>query len=96
MPKFTAPESTLIKSIVASLSIKRIPEPEIMNEIYRQTNKTISKVALFNIKKRIKRDSYQWYKTMREANYEFIHEFRERISEIMDLQKRHYEIVDKR
>jgi hypothetical protein len=93
VPKFTAAESTLIKSIVASLSIKRIPEPEIINEIYNQTNKTISKVALFNIKKRIKRDSYHWYKTMREGNYEYIHEFKERINEILFLQKKHHQIV---
>ena len=89
MPKFTASESTLIKSIVASLTIKRIPEPEIINEIYNQTNKTISKVALFNIKKRIKRESYHWYKTMREGEYEYLHEFKERINEIMFLQKKH-------
>ena len=31
---------------------------------------------------------------MREGEYEYIHEFRERINEILDLQKRHYEIVD--
>ena len=93
MPKFTAAESTLIKSIVASLSIKRIPEPEIINEIYYQTNKTISKVALFNIKKRIKWDSYHWYKTMRNGEFEYVHEFRERINEILFLQKKHHQIV---
>ena len=31
---------------------------------------------------------------MREGEYEYIHEFRERINEILDLQKRHYEIAD--
>ena len=31
---------------------------------------------------------------MREGEYEYIHEFRERINEIVDLQKRHYEIAD--
>ena len=31
---------------------------------------------------------------MREGEYEYIHEFRERISEIMSLQKKHYEIID--
>jgi hypothetical protein len=31
---------------------------------------------------------------MREGEYEFIHEFRERIAEIMDLQKRHHAILD--
>ena len=93
MPKFTTAESTIIQSIVASLSIKRIPEVEIIKEIYNQTNKTISKVALFNIKKRIKRDSYHWYKTMRECEYEYIHEFKERINEILFLQKKHHQIV---
>jgi hypothetical protein len=31
---------------------------------------------------------------MREGEYEFIHEFKERISEIMDLQKKHHAIID--
>lgn len=31
---------------------------------------------------------------MREGEYEYIHAFRERISEIMDLQKRHHAILD--
>jgi hypothetical protein len=31
---------------------------------------------------------------MREGQYEYIHEFKERISEIMDLQKRHHDILD--
>jgi hypothetical protein len=31
---------------------------------------------------------------MRESQYEYIHEFRERINEILALQKRHYEIID--
>jgi hypothetical protein len=92
--KFTSAERTLIKSIVASLSIKQIPEAEIINEIYHQTNKTISRVALFNIKKRIKRDSFNWYKTMREGEYEYIHEFKERINEIVFLQKKHHQIID--
>ena len=31
---------------------------------------------------------------MCEGEYEYIHEFRERINEILHLQKRHYEIAD--
>ena len=31
---------------------------------------------------------------MREGQYEYIHEFREMIDEILELQKRHYEIID--
>jgi hypothetical protein len=31
---------------------------------------------------------------MRECEYEYIHEFKERISEIMDLQKKHHAIID--
>ena len=94
MGKFTYAERTLIKSIVACLSIKRVPETEIINEIFRQTNKTISSVALFKIKKRIKKESYHWYKTMREGQFEYIHEFKERIDEILWLQKKHHEIID--
>jgi hypothetical protein len=92
--KFTFAERTLVKSIVACLTIKRIPETEIINEIFRQTNKTISSVALFKIKRNIKKESYQWYKTMREGQFEYIHEFKERIDEILWLQKKHHEIID--
>jgi hypothetical protein len=94
MPKFTSAERILVKSIVASLSIKRIPEDQIINEIYNQTNKTLTKSGLFYVKEAIKKESYHWYKTMRENQYEYIHEFRERINEILDLQKRHYAIAD--
>ena len=94
MPKFTEAERILVKSIIASLSIKRIPEQDIIDEVYRQTKKTLTKSGLFYIRKDIKKESYQWYKTMREGEYEYIHEFRERINEILDLQKRHYEIAD--
>ena len=31
---------------------------------------------------------------MREGQYEYIHEFKDRINEIMDMQKRHHEIID--
>jgi len=42
MPKFTASQRELIKSMVATLSIKRIPNLEIIKEVERQTNKSIS------------------------------------------------------
>ena len=32
---------------------------------------------------------------MREGEYEYIHEFKERINEILDLQKKHHEIIIK-
>jgi len=92
--KFTFAERTLVKSIVACLTIKRIPETEIINEVFKQTNKTISSVALFKIKRRIKKESYHWYKTMREGQFEYIHEFKERIDEILWLQKKHHDIID--
>ena len=94
MPKYTAPERTLVKSIIASLSIKRVPEPEILSEVFRQTNKTLSHAGLYRIKQSIKRQSFKWYKTMREGEYEYIHEFKERINEILFLQKKHHAIVD--
>jgi hypothetical protein len=42
--KFTTGERIEIESIVASLTIKRIPESEIIKEVYNQTNKTIKRV----------------------------------------------------
>ena len=94
MPKFTSAERILVKSIVASLSIKRIPEDQICAEIYNQTKKTLTKSGLFYVKEAIKKESYHWYKTMRDGQYEYIHEFRERINEILDLQRRHHAILD--
>jgi hypothetical protein len=76
------------------LSIKRIPEQEIIKAVFDQTNETISERYLYAVKQQIKRESYHWYKTMREGNYEYIHEFRERISEIMSMQKKHHQIID--
>jgi outer membrane protein assembly factor BamA len=92
--KFTSGERTLIKSIVATLSIKKIPESEIIKEVYEQTKKTITRKEIYNVRQRIKKESYHWYKIMREGQYEYIHEFKERIDEILWLQRKHHEIMD--
>ena len=94
MPKFTNGERIAVKSIIANLSIKRIPDNEIIKEIYNQTNETITRQTLYDLRQSIKRESFKWYKTMREGQYEYLHEFKERINEIMDLQKRHHQIID--
>jgi hypothetical protein len=94
VPKFTSTERAQIQNIVANLSIKRIPESEIIKEIETQTHKTITKRSLHYIKWRIKKESKHWYETLREGEYEYIHEFKQRISEIVDLQRRHYKIIE--
>jgi len=45
----TAERGALVKNIVATLSIKRIPEAEIIRAIFDQANKTLSKSGLFRI-----------------------------------------------
>jgi hypothetical protein len=55
--KFTGAERTLVKSIVASLSIKRIPDPDLTNEVLRQTDKTLSRTGLYRIRQQIKKES---------------------------------------
>ena len=70
--KLTTRERTEIESIVASLTIKRIPESEII-KVYNQTNKTITKRFLHYVKQQIKRETFKWYETMREGKFEYIH-----------------------
>ncbi len=45
MSKFTYEERTQVKNIIATLSIKRIPDEEIVAEIKRQTNKSITRLV---------------------------------------------------
>ncbi len=79
MPKFTIEERSLVKSSVVTLTLKRMSDNEIIEEIQRQTNETITRSGLYKIKQQIKKESYDWYKTMREGQHEYIHEFKERI-----------------
>ena len=79
---------------MANLTIKRIPDGDIIKVIEIQTGKTITDRALRYIRRSIKREAYHWYKTMREGKYEYIHEFKEHINEILDLQKKHHQIID--
>jgi hypothetical protein len=90
--KLTTQERELAKTIVGMMSIKRIPDSDIIAEKKRQTNKKLSRITLYHLRQRIKKDSYHWYKTMREGEYEYIHEFKERINEILFLQKKHHQI----
>jgi hypothetical protein len=57
--KFTAEERRAVYSIVSALSVKRIPDAEIMAEINKDTNKKISRQSLYNIKQAIKHHSYK-------------------------------------
>ena len=91
--KCTNDEQITIKGIVATLSLKRISDNEIIEAVFNHTNKTISRKQIYNVRQQIKRDSYQWFKMMREGQYEYIHEFKERIDEILSLQKMHHEII---
>jgi superfamily I DNA/RNA helicase len=93
VPKFTNQERIEIQSIVANLSIKRIPEDMIIKHIFNQTGKSISLKSLYNIRQRIKKESYDWYSKLREGEFEYLHEFKERINEIVDLQRMHHEII---
>jgi hypothetical protein len=56
VPKFTAAERNTVKSIVASLTIKRLPDAEIQDEIFKQSGKTVSRTSLYRIRQSIKRE----------------------------------------
>ena len=58
--KFTASEQCWFETWSAIyLSIKRIPDNVIIKQVNEHASKTISKVALLNTRKRVKRDFYQ-------------------------------------
>ena len=59
--KFPHKEKELIKSIVASLTIKGVPDLEIIKVIFNQTGKTITDRYLSTKRQQIKRESYHWY-----------------------------------
>ena len=94
MAKFTNGERNRVKSLIASLSIKKIPEPEILKAIYEQTGKRITDRYYYTLKAQIEKESYHWYKAMRQSQYSYIHEFKERINEILWLQRKHHTIID--
>ena len=76
------------------MSIKRISDSEIIEEIRRQTNKQLSRISLYHIRKQIKKESYDWYTSLRQGRYEYIHEFKSRIEEILWLQQKHHHLID--
>ena len=50
MAKSTTAERHLVKNIVSTLSIERIPEQDIIDEIYNQAKKTIDSLLFKSIK----------------------------------------------
>lgn len=94
MPKFTATERSSIQSIVATLSLKRVPDTEIIEEISQTIKKTITRREIYNVRNRIKKDSFKWFVKLRDNEYEYLHEYKERINELNWLYKKHHEIVD--
>ena len=93
MSKYTNDEQIIIKGIVATLSLKRIPDNEIIRAVFDSTYKTISRKQIYNVRQQIKKDSYDWYNKLRHDQYAYIHEYKERIDEILSLQQMHHEII---
>ena len=94
MSKFICAEKETVKSVIARLSVKRIPEREILKEVFEITGKTITRRTLYHIKNKIRKESFYWYQNLQQNRYEYIYQFKERIREIEDLMKRHNEIID--
>lgn len=65
----------------------------IIKHVEKTTGKSITRKTLWNIRQRFKRESHDWYSKLREGEYEYLHEFKERINEIVDLQKQHHQII---
>jgi hypothetical protein len=63
----------------------------IIKHVENTMGQTISRMTLLNIKQRLKKESAMWYSQLREGQYEYLHEFKERVDEIIWLQKKHHE-----
>ena len=88
MGKLTTQERELAKTIVGMMSIKRIPDSDIIAEIKRQ----LSRITLYHLRQQIKKDPTT-ESAIREGEYEYIHEFKERINEILFVQKKRHQII---
>jgi hypothetical protein len=53
--KLTTQKRELAKSIVGMMSIKRIPDSDIIAEIKRQTNKKLSRITLYHLRQQNKK-----------------------------------------
>jgi hypothetical protein len=95
MVKFTKNERILVKNLVATLSLRRLSDNEIIKDIENQTGEIITRQALYKIKLQIKKDSYHWYTNLQKNQYGYLHEFRERINEVLWLQQKHNEMIEK-
>ena len=91
--KFTVAQREQIKNIVATLSLKRLSDKEIIKEIELLTGNQVSREYIYKVKQLIKKESFKWYTTLRNSHYEYLHEFKERINEIYWLQQKHHEII---
>ena len=63
MSKFTRAERQFIKSIVASASLKRMTDNEVIEEIQKHIpdKEPVRREYLYSIRKSIKKDSFNWY-----------------------------------
>lgn len=95
MPKFTAAERNQIQSIVATLSIKRIPDVEIIEEINQKLKKTIGPRELYNVRQRIEKESYKWYTELRDDSYAYLSTYKNRIDSFFSYQNKLHEIINK-
>jgi len=96
MAKYSFAEREFIKSLIAAASIKRLTDKEIIEDIQKHfpDRGAVTRNYLTKMRTSIKKQSYQWFNEMRQGKYDYIHTFRERMNEIIDLQKWHQNIIN--
>jgi hypothetical protein len=93
VPKFNKSEREYVKDIINLYSLKRFSTEEIIRGIYEATKHKVTPVYISQVRKRIREEAAKWYRSIRDGDYEYIYQFKERIDEILYLQRKHYEIV---
>jgi len=94
VPKFNKSERQYVKDIVNLYSLKRFSTEEIIREIYEVTKRKVTPVYISQVRKRIREEATKWYQAIRGGEHEYIYQFKQRIDEILWLQKKHYQIIE--
>lgn len=82
-----------MKAIVNLYSLKRFTNEEIIKKIFEETKEKVTSVYISQVRQTIKKEAAKWYQSVRENEFEYIYQFKERIEEIIWLQKKHYDII---
>ncbi len=91
--KRTKAEQEYVKTIIQSLSLRRLTDQEIVDHLHNEKQIEIGRSTVTYIRNNLEKQAEKWYIDLRNSAYKYLAQYKQRIDSLLSYQKALHEII---